>query len=84
MGEWVRPGPLRIEPGRRPDGVVIHVYAVPTQRLLAITTAKTEAEAAYAAGMTADQTLAAMRDDEDAVCLVAYDGDTGDRMDWHA
>lgn len=85
---WVRPGPLAIEPNTYPEGVVVHVYSVPrdrrgNSRLLLVSTAKTAEEATYTAGLAADQTIAAMTDEDDGVCLVAYDGDTGKRMDWH-
>ena len=80
----VRPGPASIDPGRCPGGVVLRVYAAPTGRLLLEVTARTEAEAALRAGRDADETFAALHTFERGVCLVAYDGDTGDRYDLNA
>lgn len=85
MTDHTRPGPPTIDPNTAPGGVVIHVYAVPTSRLLHTSTATTIAEAAWRAGLDADAAIAALVDGEDALCLVAYDGDTGNRYgpdDW--
>jgi hypothetical protein len=79
--DYVRPGPPTIDPDRCPDGVVIHVYAVPTERLLLVryalatdplTTDQIEADA--------EDAEMALRADEHGFCLVAYDGDTGRRF----
>jgi hypothetical protein len=75
----IRPGPASIEPGAAPGGVVIHVYAVPSARLLIESHATTLADAAYRAGLDADDVTAQLRADDAGVCLVAYDGDTGAR-----
>jgi hypothetical protein len=82
---WIRPGPASIEPGQHPDGVVIHVYTA-TEPPVLVTVHKlrfsddvestAEADAAAFDAFTAD-----------AACLVAYDGDTGERFPaeaWHA
>ncbi len=80
MASVTRPGPASIEPGCAPGGVVFHVYAVPTERLLLTRAARTEAEAAYYAGRDSADVIAALHPFERGVCLVAYDGDTGDRL----
>lgn len=80
----IRPGPLSIDPGQCPGGVVVHVYAVPSGALVSVSrihplddiAATAERDAA-----TYDAFVAS-----DAACLVAYDGDTGQRFDraaWH-
>lgn len=58
----------------------MHVYAAPTGRFLLETSATTPAEAAYRAGRDADETFAALHTFERGVVLVAYDGDTGERI----
>jgi hypothetical protein len=72
----ISPGPPSLEPGAAPGGVVIHVYAVPSGLLLAVSTNATPTQAAYAAGLDAAAVALAYAGD---VCLVAYDGDTGAR-----
>ena len=74
----IRPGPSSIDAGEYPGGVVIHVYGVPSLRLLHTSKARTGAEAALNAGADADAALAALPPDT-ALCLVGYDGDTGRR-----
>jgi hypothetical protein len=74
----IRPGPPALEPNAAPGGVVFHVYAVPSGDLLAVSSAATPIQAAYVAGMDADLVALAHAGD---VCLVAYDGDTGERYD---
>ena len=81
----VSPGPDRIAPSSSPDGVVVHVYAVPTEELLVERRLQHD-DAVDVAGR-ADSLLAwtlANAVGVDGVCLVAYDGDTGERMDWRA
>jgi hypothetical protein len=76
----IRPGPQSITPGICPGGVVIHVYAVPSQVLL-LSQRIGPRDDVYAAAERAAAVDAA------AVCLVAYDGDTGERYsadDWTA
>lgn len=77
-------GPLELDPGLCPDGVVIRCYAVPTGRLLMerrcdvhtpLTVDDIEADA-EAADRDMDPAT------EAGTVLVAYDGDTGDRMVW--
>ena len=79
----IRPGPDALPAGLCPGGVIVHVYAVPSCRLLVereLTHADTVDVAARADSILA-WTLADQLD-ADAVCLVAYDGDTGARMTW--
>ena len=77
----IHPGPPSIDADSAPGGVVIHVYAVPTNRLLITSRATTMAEAAYRAGLDGPAAMDALREGEEAVCLVAYDGDSGTRYD---
>ena len=79
---WIRPGPTTIPAQACPAGLVIHVYAVPTKRLLAVSFVSSYAEALVDAQRAADAAYTAMRPNEEGVCLVAYDGDTGERMVW--
>ena len=75
-GDLVRPGPASISAGAAPGGIVIHVYDVPTCMLLlerrlvdleeAMRTA--EADGSFVDSLTA------------ACCVVAYDGDSGERI----
>lgn len=72
----VRPGPDRIEPGQCPDGVVIRVYAVPSGTLVIEQKLGPDDDiegAAIAAAILAEGS------DGWAACLVAFDGDSGER-----
>lgn len=80
----IRPGPTAIEPGRMPGGVVIHVYSVPTQRLLVERLAHSENEVEQYAGIDAAIADATMWPEDVGVCIVVYDGDSGKRMAPHA
>lgn len=75
----VRPGPPCIDPDVAPGGIVFHVYAVPTGRLLLRDTVTDLDEAGPAAERAAEDAMLELRADEQALCLVAYDGDTGQR-----
>jgi hypothetical protein len=76
----IRPGPPSLAPELVPGGVVIHVYSVPTQRLLVIRLAHDRADVARHAEADAAEAEALMWPDDLGVCLVAYDGDTGERI----
>ena len=83
--ELIRPGPPSIEPNSAPGGLVFHAYAVPSQRLLVVTglgSADIEdmAEIGAQAERDSDAAFAALTEDEVGVCLVGYDGDSGERM----
>ena len=78
--DLIRPGPERILPGLVPGGVVIHVYAVPTCRHLLTRQSRSVAETEHYAPQDADQAMNVLTAHELGVCLVAYDGDTGERM----
>lgn len=82
MGDLIRPGPPRLAAGLMPGGVIIHVYAVPTARLLLTRLAHDQAEVERHAIADAQLADAQLWADDIGVCLVAYDGDTGDRMAW--
>lgn len=69
-----RPGPDRIEPGACPGGVVIDVYAVPSNLRVIRHHLRPGDDIDGAATMAAGLDLPGW-----AACLVAYDGDTGDR-----
>ena len=72
-----RPGPASLAPNLEPDGMVIHVYAVPSERLLLVS--HVNAGNADLGAVDADAVFAALAAGESAVCIVAYDGDTGER-----
>jgi hypothetical protein len=78
--EFHRPGPPFIEPGRCPGGVVVRVYAIPSETLVI--------EQCLGPGDDVEgaATIAAALDMPGwAACLVAYDGDTGHRagpLEW--
>lgn len=73
-----RPGPPRLLPGLCPGGIVLAIYAVPSQRLLL--TRNLDADNAESAGpLDAEDAFGRLLPGEDAVCLVAYDGDSGER-----
>lgn len=76
------PGPLQIDAGAVPDGLVIHAYAVPSGRLLVCREISAPANLVDAQAYDdATAALAALAPGE-AIVLVAYDGDTGDRIVW--
>jgi hypothetical protein len=77
----IRPGPTAIEPGVCPGGIVFHVYGVPSGRLLHTSTAADLSTVDAMAKHDADMALAAMRTGETGLCLVAFDGDSGERFD---
>jgi hypothetical protein len=75
--QFIRPGPAAILPGLCPGGVVVHVYAVPSGELVSVSRMHPLDDVAATAerdAATFDAFMAA------AACLVAYDGDTGERM----
>jgi hypothetical protein len=74
---WIRPGPAAIEPGQCPGGVVIRVYATSEPPVLVI-----QQKLGPADDVAGAATVAAAMSDETGwnACLVAYDGDTGERM----
>jgi hypothetical protein len=82
-----QPGPPAIDPDLAPGGIVFHAYAVPTERLLNIRhISQSDVErdgwdlVRQAAIDDADNAALELRVDELAVCLVMYDGDTGERI----
>lgn len=77
-----RPGPSAVPRLQAPGGVVIHVYGVPTQRLLMTSRCTPEIDVEQWATMDADLCERLLHDDEHAYCIVAYDGDSGERMVW--
>lgn len=83
-----RPGPARLEPGCAPNGWVFQIYAVPANRspnarLLmerALTTNEAGTEGILGE-RDAEDAVAMLRPDEEGICIVTYDGDTGERLD---
>jgi len=71
------PGPEWVLPDMCPGGIVLHAYAVPTARLLLVRHLQSIAEAESTAEADADACV--LLPGETAVCLVSYDGDTGER-----
>jgi hypothetical protein len=72
----VRPGPAYLEAGRCVGGIVLRVYDVPAGSLLLERFLTSMSEAERLAVEDADFVQALT----DECCLVAYDGDTGDRI----
>lgn len=68
----IRPGPAQIEPSALPGGIISHVYAIPTNRLVAVFIDPAEVS-------TWDDSDA-LNPGENGICLVFYDGDTGERL----
>lgn len=76
---FVRPGPARLERNRCPGGIVVHVYAVPSGRLLLVAHLSPNDPIEQLAAADVRATFDALAADEDGVCLVAFDGDSGER-----
>lgn len=77
---FVRPGPPSIEPGRCPGGIVMRVYAIPSNTLVVEQCLTADGDIDAAAEMAAALMLPGW-----SACLVAYDGDTGERagpLEW--
>ena len=73
--DLIRPGEEAIEPGRCPHGVVIRIYAVEdAPRLLVEQNLRPDDDIESAAAE------AFLLSGAQSVCLVAYDGDSGERM----
>jgi len=84
-GPLTRPGPPFIDEARAPGGVVLHVYAVPSGRLLVTRHLVGELlergeDVDRLAELDVDEAGRLCNVDEYALCLVAYDGDTGERL----
>ena len=76
----IRPGPASIAAGVAPGGIVCHVYAVPTCELLYVSACSHDAETQALADADAVVALLGEWPGLDGVCLVVYDGDTGERL----
>lgn len=79
------PGPPTIEPRSKPGGVVVHVYGYPSGTFLVESAAATGAQATFNAGLDHDRAAELLPAGDRGFCLVAYDGDSGDRYaaeDW--
>lgn len=74
----VRPGPESIDAGSCPGGLVIHVYGVPSGRLLHVGPCSPADSMERRASSDADQVLGLLRTGE-GMCLVFFDGDSGQR-----
>jgi selenophosphate synthetase-related protein len=78
-----QPGPLSIDPGACPGGVVIRVYDL-DGRMLRSSLVPADGDIAAIAEADAGAAVADI-DDNDGLILVAYDGDDGHRFtaaDW--
>ena len=75
----IRPGPPAIAPGVCPGGVVIHVYSATLPPALLLVR-RYGPGVAVEPGAARDRAAAERLADGD-FCLVAYDGDTGERFD---
>jgi hypothetical protein len=81
--EMIRPGPVAITPGAHPGGVVLHIYAATVPPSLIMTRRYRSTDNLAACAPLDYQACEAMG--YGALCLVAYDGDTGQRFtadDW--
>jgi hypothetical protein len=78
----VRPGPASIPADAWPGGVVIHIYAVPSSRLVLVSKLADLVDVDARAEADADAAVARLHPGERDICLVAYDGDTGERIRW--
>jgi hypothetical protein len=76
----IRPGPERIDAGACPGGVVLHVYSATTPPVLVLSRRYRTTDAIETMAAT-DATIIDAMPDVGAVCLVGYDGDTGERFD---
>ncbi len=74
----ILPGPDAIPPGTAPGGIVFHVYAVPSCRLVARSVVTPGDDVEREAGRAVEEAADAAGDE--AFCLVAYDGDHGGRV----
>ena len=79
---FVRPGPARIDPGEAVGGIVVHIYAVPSCDLLHVGRLPGSVPPDRVVDLIVDDVDIAMRKCEayDEVCIVMFDGDTGDRL----
>lgn len=78
---FIRPGPESIPPGANPGGVVVQLYSVPSCVL--VLTQHVNVISVELLAMQAGSMVDAVGIDN--VCLVAFDGDTGERYtadDW--
>jgi hypothetical protein len=73
--DMIRPGPASLEPGRAPQGLVLHLYSVPGAELLLEQTLTIDDDLENLG--TEAATLAA--DLKGDVCIVIYDGEDGHR-----
>lgn len=76
-----RPGPGRVPPGLAPGGLVLHIYGERGQRITEQRLPATLADGDIdgLAVRAAEAVRAALAEGE-ACCIVAYDGDSGDRV----
>lgn len=73
-------GPASIAPGGAPGGVVVHVYGLPSGALLTVSAITTAHDAQAIGEADGDRAIELADPGDDALYLVAYDGDTGERM----
>jgi hypothetical protein len=82
----IRPGPDAIAPGAHPGGIVLHVYSATAPPVLLITRRYSPADPIEDRAALDAAAIDAL-DGVAAVCLVAFDGDTGERYttgEWFA
>jgi hypothetical protein len=80
-----RPGPPNIDPARAPGGVVLHLYAIPTARLLVARHLVGELmerpeDVNRLSALDIAEAERMWNPDEHGLALVVYDGDTGNRL----
>ena len=74
----IRPGPPRILPGLCPGGFVVHAYGTADGRLLVVGHVTPEDVEALATAHA--EAVELLLHEDEAVCLVTYDGDSGERL----
>ncbi len=77
-GGLIRPGPERIDPDQAPGGIVVQLYGTNDSRLLLERALNNEKTAVLAEG-DAVAVAIQLRPGE-AICVVTFDGDTGERI----
>lgn len=81
----IHPGPSAIDPGAAPDGIVLRCYSVPDQRLLFEQQLNGNLSDDDVEELANQGVETAGEHGATNVCLVAYDGDSGQRIplrDW--
>lgn len=76
----IRPGPPWIERGTYPGGIVIQIYAASDPPMLLLTTMVRQSDPIEDRAEADGRLVRRLIDADGPVCLVVYDGDTGERL----